>query len=74
MNNDDVFQKILHYVCENYDTLVQNDKVTEIYKQDNYLNDKINSVFDKYNEKDKKIIMMTYMFYLSALILTPQIN
>ena len=71
MSDDIVFDKILHYVCENYDTLIKNDNITKIYETNNYLNNKINNVFDKYSDKDKKIIMLSYMLYLSALVLTP---
>jgi hypothetical protein len=68
MDDDIVFNNILDFVCNNYDKVMQNDKIDIIYKNPNYLNHKINSIFC--SEKDKKIIMMTYMLYLYKLTIS----
>ena len=63
-----MFDQILHYVCDNYETLIKNDTVEKIYYANNYLNDKINDIFNNYTDRDKKIIMMTYIIYLKILV------
>lgn len=67
--NDDKFKKILHYVCDNYELLLKNNNIDNIYKTKNYLNDKIDAIFCNYDEKYKKIIMISYIIYLEMIII-----